>query len=207
MLLTFYKAKQLFASKPQVCYKCKMLHTLQCWIEVMWLLFGTCLLFGSCHFYKYEACVLFGSIGFWNEPRVLFGLCWVLSETCVYKKPNSRQALCTSRQALCTRSQSHECYFDWAKITYQSHVFEYYLEWAFFTNQRLVYYLDHLFYSALTSNTSNVEFQNLICPCLFVIRTVDWTSGLLFSTAAIIVNWFSSCQNSVVITCLGAKMS
>ena len=33
-----------------------------------WLLFGTCLLFGSCHFHKYEPCVLFGSIVFYNEP-------------------------------------------------------------------------------------------------------------------------------------------
>ena len=27
--------------------------TLQCRIEATWLLFGTCLLFGSCHFHKY----------------------------------------------------------------------------------------------------------------------------------------------------------
>ena len=65
--------------------------TLWCWIEAMWLLFGTCLLFGSCHSHKYEPCLLFGSIVFHNEACVLFGLCWVLSEPCVDKIPNSRQ--------------------------------------------------------------------------------------------------------------------
>ena len=72
--------------RPQNC-----IYTLQCWIEATWLLFGTCLLFESCYFHKYEPCVLFGSIVFYNEPWVLFGLCWVLSEPCVDKIPNSRQ--------------------------------------------------------------------------------------------------------------------
>ena len=65
--------------------------TLQCWIEAMCQLFWTCLLIGSCHFHKYEPCVLFGLIDFYNEPRVLFGLCWVLSEPCVGEIPNSRR--------------------------------------------------------------------------------------------------------------------
>ena len=42
-------------------------------------------------FHKYEPCILFGSIDFYNEPQVLFGLCLVLSEPCVDKIPNSRQ--------------------------------------------------------------------------------------------------------------------
>ena len=42
--------------------------TLQCWIEATLLLFGKCLLIGSCHVHKYEAWVLFGSIDFYNEP-------------------------------------------------------------------------------------------------------------------------------------------
>ena len=67
------------------------LTTLQCWIEATLLLFETCLLFGSCHFHKYKSCVLFGSIDFYNEPWVLFGLCWVLCEPCVDKIPNSKQ--------------------------------------------------------------------------------------------------------------------
>ena len=65
--------------------------TLPCLIEATWLLFGTCLLFGACHFYKYEPCVLFGSIVFHNEACVLFGLCLVLSESCDDKIPNNRQ--------------------------------------------------------------------------------------------------------------------
>ena len=51
------------------------LSTLPCLIEATWLLFGTCLLFGSCHSHKYEPCLLFGSIVFHNEACVLFGLC------------------------------------------------------------------------------------------------------------------------------------
>ena len=50
-------------------------NTPPCLIEATWLLFGTCLLFGSCHSHKYEPCLLFGSIVFHNEACVLFGLC------------------------------------------------------------------------------------------------------------------------------------
>ena len=44
----------------------------QCWIEATWLLFGTCLLFRSCHFHN---CVSFGSMDFYKKPWVQFRLC------------------------------------------------------------------------------------------------------------------------------------
>jgi len=81
----------LFNKKLWVCLANNITASLPCWIEATWLLFGTCLLFGSCHFYNYEPCLLFGSIVFHNEACVLFGLCWVWSEPCVDKIFNSRQ--------------------------------------------------------------------------------------------------------------------
>ena len=63
-------------------YRSNSTATIQCWIEATWLLFGTCLLFGSCHFHKYEPWVLFGSINIYNEPHILivmilvWAMCW-----------------------------------------------------------------------------------------------------------------------------------
>ena len=110
-------------------------NTVQCWIEAMWQLFRSCLLFGSCHFYKYEPCLLFGSIELYNEPWVLFGLCYVLCEPCVDKIPHWAWLYVLKSRALSTiwivwnQFKSHEYYLDCAKITNQSH--EYYSECAF----------------------------------------------------------------------------
>ena len=49
----------LFNKKLWVCLANNITASLPCWIEATWLLFGTCLLFGSCHFHKYVPCLPF----------------------------------------------------------------------------------------------------------------------------------------------------
>ena len=96
----------MFALCDHTCFQFVIVytstHTLRCWIETTWLLFGTCLLFGSSHFHKYEPCVLFGSIVFHNEAWVLFGLCWGLHEPCVDKIPNGMQGSELQTRAMCS---------------------------------------------------------------------------------------------------------